>query len=383
VDLETGQPLYYDFHAEHLPIYSLLESLIFPADLGIEENELKVVDSGQVADHKVMIVDWTGQDGGANYQLWIDAYTGMVLRLLQFAEYSESVTYEVVMTSIEINKGFQDNTFSRQNLTLNFVQDDTYEETPLSKRLSPSSSTTGSILERTPLPKADPPLGFDPSRSVLKFNWAQPQSEALLQPFLIRNRPADASGEKMPVDVFADNYYLGQVEMNPWSIACDRSPDGRILAFVTRIGEESNSVPKLGWVDLFDVSRVHFPTLDMQPGWEIAFAPDSQHLAFIGCVEQDCGIYILDTAATEIMHVYIEAGRKVTWSQDGNFLAWLGTQPSSGETGVFIADVNNGEVVYYDEYKLEGGETPGRVRKEELSINFSDQAFGLEACSLP
>ena len=369
--------------SRYLPIYSILESLIFPTQLGVKENELKVVDSGQLTGQEVIIVDWIGQDGATHYRLWIDAYTGIVLRLHQFAEYSETVAIEVVITSIEINKDFQANTLNRQNLSLRFVQDNLHEETPLSKRLSPLSPTVEPIRERTPIPKVDPPPGFDLRQSVLKFYWTQPPTAARLQPFLMRNRPADNSGEKMPVDVFADDYYLGQVDLNPWSIACDRSPDGRLLAFITRIGEEGNSVPILGWVDLFDLSTVHLPTIEMQPGWEIVFAPNSQHLAFQGCVEQECGIYIMDTDATKIERVFLEMGRNITWSQDGNFLAWLGTPFLSDETGVYLGNVKNGEVVYYDEYILEDGEPPERSLIKKLGINFTGQTFGLEACPLP
>lgn len=305
------------------------------------------------------------------------------MRLHQFAYDLDKVTYEILMTSIGVNKDFQNNTLNRQNLSLDFIQDDILEDIPLAKRAYPFSPTEEPQGQRTPYPKFYPSESFDPSRSELKFNWSQPPSAASLQPFLVRNRPADDSGEIVPVDVFADAYYLGQVGLNPWSITCDRSPDGRILAFVTNIGEEGSSRPTLGWIDLFNVSDIRFPTLDILPGWEIAFSPDSQNIAFQGCIEQECGIYILNVNTFEIEKISLGKGKYITWSRDGDYLAWIEAGSTPTESGVNLVNIKKDETLYFNDYSLEQDEFFNHEDFDQFGIEFEEQEFGLVTCSLP
>lgn len=380
VDLETGHPMYYDYHGDELSVYSSLESLIFPRELEVGEKALRVSGSGRVAGRETIIVDWIGPNEDIIIRTWIDVYTGILLRLQQFAEDAETVTYEVLITSIVVDKEFEDNTLNRQNLKLEFIQEDALEEAPSAKRSNPLPQREDSIGQRTPHPKLYPADSYDPSEGELKFNWSKVSSATRLQPFLVRNRPADDTGETQPIDVYADGYHIGQVLLNPWSVTCDRSPDGRLLAFVTRLGEEGKSIPTLGWIDLLDFSEVRFPSLDLQPGWRIAFSPDSQKIAFQGCNDQDCGIYTLNVNTLELQQVSSEAGENLTWSQDGDHLAWIETESTSAKVNLHLVNTKTDEMVYY-EYSLDQGETFENMRVDELGVEFTEQDFGLAACS--
>lgn len=384
VNLDTGQPMYYDFHGGELPIYSTLESLIFPTELNVGENELQVRGTGQIADQEVIIADWVEKTGRIKYRLWLDVYTGMVLRILQYGQDPGIVTFEVLITSIEVNNGVRDNALNRQNLSLNFIADEYMEDVHHAKKPNPISPIVEPLPQRTPHPKVNPPLNFDPKESVLKFNWDRPPVGARLQPFLIQNRPADDSGEVIPVDIFADGYYLGYVELNPWSVACDRSPDGRRLTFITNIGEEnSKRTPVLGWFDLFDIENIHYSPKEIKPGWGIKFSPDGQKIAFEGCVEQDCGVFLLNIDTLGIEQIFTGIVDRLSWSQNGEYLAWIGVEAGTFETDIYIENLDTGELIIDNEYLPEQEKIPDHPLLNEYGIKFDEQRFGLEACSLP
>lgn len=384
VNLDTGQPMYYDYHGGELPIYSTLESLIFPTELNVGENDLQVSGTGQIADQEVIIADWVEKTGRIKYRLWVDVHTGMVLRILQYGQDPGTVTLEVLITSIEVNKGVRDNALNRQNLSLNFIADDYMEDMQHAKKPNPISSVVEPLSQRTPHPKVNPPNNFDPKESVLKFNWDRPPVGTRLQPFLIQNRPADDSGEVIPVDIFADGYYLGHVELNPWSVACDRSPDGRRIAFITNIGgEDGKRTPVLGWFDLFNIENIHYSLKEIRPGWEIKFSPDSQKIAYEGCSEQDCGVFLLNTNTLEIDQIFTGIVDRLSWDLNGEYLAWIGLEAGTFETDVYILNLDNGELIIHNDYLLEQDEIHDHPLLNEYGIKFEEQRFGLEACSLP
>jgi len=315
--------------------------------------------------------------------LWMDIYTGMVLRFLQYAQDPDTVTLDVLITSLEVNNEFRDKALNRQNLSLNFIENDNMEGVQYAKKRNSISPIVEPSSQRTPYPKVNPPKNFDPRVSVLKFNWSQPPVGARLQPFLVQDRPADDSGEVIPVDIFADGYYLGHVDMNPWSVTCDRSPGGRRLTFVTNVEEAGRSMPLLGWFDLVDVKNIHFPPIEIEPGWEIRFSPNSQRISFEGCVEQDCGVFLLNIDTLEIEQIFSGTVDSIAWSQDGEFLAWIGAGTGSFDMDVYIENLDTGELIIDNEYLLEQGEIADHTLLKEYGIEFEEQRFGLEACSLP
>ena len=139
----------------------------------------------------------------------------------------------------------------------------------------------------------------------------------------------------------------------------------------------------MSWVNLEGFSTVHEILFETLPIPDIAFASKSKSLAFQGCVEHKCGVFILVIDTHEIKRVYLEEGVNITWSPDSNYLAWQGTRPAFDEPGMFMADIKSGEITYYEIGNLEINEFSATPMVVEWTFELLDPIFGLGACSMP
>jgi hypothetical protein len=378
VELSTGRPRLYDYHDDHLPVYSALESFIFPAQIAKEAHRLKVTGEDQVAGREALILDWFSTNEYRIGRLWVDTETGIVLRWRQFQNGSNVVTLEVEMVSLILDADFPRGTFDRKSLTTNFAGAEL--DDPGVRRLA----LTRTLVEPPPghrtLDKVPPPDGFDPSQSRLAFQWNQTPRSGYIQPYLADNRSPDDYGEEIPVDVFADGYYLGEIRLNPWSAICDRSADGINIAYISKSGERNEGVSSLKWINLFDLSSVSMPTADIQIGWDIAFAPDNNRLAYQGCVGHQCGIHVLDLLTGESERVFLQPGGYLTWNPEGDQLAWIGYLSSRRTPGVFVRDMRSGAVSYHGDVDDQTGELPEESLFTAWGGIYPDRTYGMEGC---
>jgi DNA-directed RNA polymerase specialized sigma24 family protein len=381
VDLSTGRPRLYDYHNERLPVYSSLESFIFPAQIAKEAYKLEVTGRDKVAGRDTLILDWYSEDEVRMSQLWVDTQSGVVLRWRQYQNGSDILTLDIELTSIIFDAEFPRDTFDRSKLSIDFAGEDL--DDPKARRATLTRSLVDTPPGHRPLDKVLPPEDFDLSQSRLVFQWNRPPRSGYIQPFLDDNRSPDDYGQEIPVDVFADGYYLGQVHLNPWSVVCDRSADGQSIAFISKSGERNEGVASLRWLNLMDLSTISEPLAEVQPGWDVAFAPDNSRLAYQGCIGEQCGVYVLDTQTGESERVSLQPGGYLTWNPDGDQLAWIGYLPSHKSPGVFVRDMDSGEVSYYGEVNVQTGDLPKGSPFTSWGEIIPDRVYGMDGCIRP
>ena len=74
---------------------------------------------------------------------------------------------------------------------------------------------------------------------------------------------------------------------------------------------------------------------------------------------------------------------RLSWSQNGEYLAWIGVEAGTFETDIYIENLDTGELIIDNEYLPEQEKIPDHPLLNEYGIKFDEQRFGLEACSLP
>jgi hypothetical protein len=206
-----------------------------------------------------------------------------------------------------------------------FVRD--YKAEPIPEGESAQGYSWSPPADRRPRARLSPPPGFDPAVEPLALQWPWNLLE----------------GSELQVDVFAGEYFMGSLDLGPVPDvqdphghsslpfdACIRSPDGRLAAFsVSRL---SSFEPRIYWFNLEDPGSYREAITAMDAISEFAFDPSSRYLAFYGCSTGVCGIQVLDTYSETIrmIHKPARAGaNSLTWSPDGKFLAFMGSNPTS------------------------------------------------------
>jgi len=181
-------------------------------------------------------------------------------------------------------------------------------------------------------------------------------------------------GREISVDVFAAEYYLGEVRLNPWSVSCARSPDGQIIAYLSQIADQ---VVRLGWSRLDNLADQKVYRGSVQPRSELTFAPDSRRLAFNGCEGRQCGVYIFDLDTGRAERIFSRLGTNLTWSPDGTEMAWISTTTGSSVPGIVVFSINAGEVTYFKAGNIEQVFLASPVSRWGLEMS---QEQGLEGC---
>jgi dipeptidyl aminopeptidase/acylaminoacyl peptidase len=194
-------------------------------------------------------------------------------------------------------------------------------------------------------------------------------------------------GGKTTADIFADGYFLGNVEfVEPEQLRCTRSPDGYRIAFSSRSHEIENGNPQIGWIDLRQLPEVHYLIPQILP-YDFDFSPDSQQLAVYGCPRQEgrsCGIYIVDlqTGAERLLKT-VEQGAELIWSPDGESIAIQGSFLRSGKWRVLIFNAQSGSVIYDGPFDWEGFWVSPDSPIHDWGVQYPPARGGLELCALP
>jgi len=375
---ETGDPVLYDFHSTQLPVYSSFSDYIFPESLeeGWVDFGFKTVGSGESAGRRSLILESSFAED--TVRIWVDVFTGIVLRMMRFDRDSASMLNEIVVRDIYLDVEFPDNIFDRNHLPLRFGS--SYHGRPFPIDETFPYDTVAQYLGHIPKLGLAPPVNYDLSVSQISFQWDQQPPTGALQNYTQWVRYPDHFGQDIPVDLFADQYHLGTLTFNPWSAACARSADGSTIALHSVTGEDEEAVTTLRWFDLRDLSNINELESKSEPiNLALALSPDGGKLAFYACMENgagiNCGVFILDTAngAYEKL-TSLQWVERFFWSSQGNSLVVV----TSTMTQVF--DVSNGQVTYSMDSGLQDNQPLEASPLNELGLELSSASQGLEAC---
>ena len=333
---------------------------------------LRVVGSGTIAGRQTWKIEKTNNQNELENLIWADAQTGFILRNQEIGgSNQDTVLQEVVVTAISYDIDFPLNDLFNPDLPWRggFAKD--YNGAPeLSSRVQPDWETP---MGHEPLPYV-PALGqFDPSHSALTFQYPQVFS---------------STASLADISLFAGGFYLGKVEFgNPWTMICDRSPDGSKIAYVSQPFKSDTQNASLYWFSLLQPKEgVKRPLGDVYVT-QLAFAPDSRRIAAFGYNSQFYKgmIYIIDTQSGEIRPIYHQGDVKsLVWSPDGQSLAFIGREvPSQYQDEVMVIRVDSGEVTFRSTIDMGSNQGSSEWPPSQWGVTFPLEMGGLEKCSLP
>ena len=201
---------------------NLTGDMVFPNRSQIfgRPGQVRVVGEDLVAGRPTIVVDWRTEGDSVwpnRYRMWVDVQTGMILRFQFYSGLDgDSLLGEVIFARLALDVDFpQADLFTPWRLQDQvFVSD--YRGELADASVIPRQTLTASEAQRDQ-DRQPPPAGLDLSASRLSFQY-----ELTLKP---STKPSN-------VAVFADQYYLGEVQLaDPWSVYCFRSPDGSKVAY--------------------------------------------------------------------------------------------------------------------------------------------------------
>lgn len=214
------------------------------------------------------------------------------------------------------------------------------------------------------------PAGYDFSHSPLTFQYAGSYS---------------SFSPEAQYQVFAGQYFIGQVYLgNPWSMICDRSPDGMWIAYVSQPNQSHDLSSMLHWFDLSDPALRFFTLHNMTGITELAFSPDNRKLAFFSRPNPSV-LGELSTLALPFQNVrpIFTTGdvKSLVWSPDGKYMAFIDrANPSSYQENVLVISVSTGQVVY--SLPLDVLNRPVKDwPMVEWGVDFPVEMGGMDACA--
>jgi len=324
-----------------IPDTGLLNELIFPGRGAWirQAGRFEVVEEVEHAGRQTLVVDQFDEAGLRQRRLWIDHERGVLLGQELFSPVDGSTLVQSLhFAQVVFDKSFPTEVFDparswREEFTANFLGGS------IRGRSDPGSVVFEPAAGHEPLVRQTPPPGFDPSGSRLTFQY-----------------PGSASVETTPaanpprVEVFADGYYLGNVSFaRPWGMICDRSPDGRTVAF----GERSHWLEfsatqtrlRLRWFSLDNLDRIRDLPFNLEPV-DFAFSPDSRRLAVFGYGNNGSRIEIVDleTGDSESL-LELAYAFSLVWSPEGEYLALIGMREYPNMSAM-IVHVQGKRVIY-------------------------------------
>lgn len=191
------------------------------------------------------------------------------------------------------------------------------------------------------------PEGFDPSRTSLCLN----------------SMPGDSLD--MPTfwygDFYAGDVLLGRLDLG-WLAGgmAELSPDGRAVAFVHIQKTPEQTLSRLRWAELTDLSAVQQPlpqlNLVSSPSW----SPQGRRLAFAACDAESCAVYRYDALSQDLLVLAPgQSGNGATlWSPDGRWIAFVTTSQQW-----VVADAETGQQLAQGDYA------------DRQTITFADWSF--------
>lgn len=316
-------------------IPEVFSALLVRGDLGAADN-LKIRGRAEWAGVEALIVDQYDSAGKVIGTIWIDDRTGVILRRITFTPGSERIQSVVQIRRLEYNLPIPPDLATTQipwrggyAQQASGLPEDPREarqaiktevaviQRPLPSVLDlPSESALGLLPGSTPDPshtRPQPPDDFEPAQARLSFRLPKTGS---------------AAGQFSTADLFADGYFLAEIPFaDPFTMICDRSPDGLWFAFGgAGRSSDNNSGNALRWLYLEDPTT----TIRTQPARgaisDLAFSPDASRLAYFETFFRrlDGFLKILDLKTGSVARVInLAAARSLIWSPDGTQLAMI------------------------------------------------------------
>jgi DNA-directed RNA polymerase specialized sigma24 family protein/LysM repeat protein len=320
------------------PLANEMMASIFETRLSSSEDRVSLAGFEEIAGRRSLKIEVSDPEEQINSILWVDEITSHILQ----KQIYDIQKPGLLLKEIRLNQIFYDINLPQElfipELPWRGSYAHSYDGSPIP--LAVSRAAVDRSIWRTPLPLTWPPPGFDPSHMPLTFQYSTNWDEASLELTVLQR-----------ARVFANQTYLGSVIFgDPWDMLCQRSPDGRNIAFISR--PESQNQSKLHWFSPASFTETNFHSDDPTPR-QFAFAPDSHRLAVFGMVDelnQMGWLYVLDTRdnSTQMLAMLANANSLV-WSPDGRYLAAIvRLQANAYEEYVQVIDTQTLSLVYRD-----------------------------------
>ena len=355
-----------------------LQQLFFPerGPWFTEGGTLEARSSATISGRRCLVVDWIDPQVEKLSRLWLDAGSGLILKRQDYAPGSDSqLTFEAVISDIRYENQAPPiqitDWMSLENLSLRTVNE---RQTPGKGQVTPTPTLAAKIIERELLPKEALPPDLAPDQATLTFQYPQGEELAAIQ----------TGTAEVPTELFADGYFLGEVRFAvPWGLHCERSADGNRLAFNTASDGTTRADRALRWFSLEDPGVIYQPFPNFQVS-DFAFAPNSRYLAAAAqsADRTQNGIYLLDVATGEFERlVELYAAESLVWSQDGEYLAFLG-QAAPGETPApSVVHANTGILTHQIELERLYTAVYEEWPVFAWEVDFPKQPGGMQACA--
>lgn len=378
--------------------YSALNILVdpFQSEWFQHTGTLEVKGFEQVIGRRAVEAEWLNFQSNSKdapprrMRLWIDEQTGIILRLQQYGgSQLQTLISELRVNSLSIDMGlarpenFDPYVVGRMDFlsAINGI--------PLP---TPQAGDDKPAAGHERLRRVNAPPGFDPSTSLLTFQYPADYKPS---------QGSAQNGQKLPVELFGDGYYLGSTALaDPWKTACDRSPDGRRVAFLDPVPYSMQNgqqgVDRLHWFELSNPEDIQTLPVESQV-YALAFSPDNRRIAVVGYQPDatDSVIHLIDLERNLIyeLDLFLTYAESLVWSPDGRFLTMVAAEKPSpngwSSWKVLVVHVETGAVTYRETVDDPHAQTlpddwpaadwPGR----DWGIEFPDFRYGLSGCVTP
>lgn len=306
---------------------------------------------------------------------WLDDSHAMILRKQWFSTQETNIlAQEVAITAVEFDVDFPQDLFDvRLPWRGGFAQD--YRGGPESQ----DGFELPAFIEQG-LRKIEPIEPEVASRKELDFASGQ-----LVFAFQDRFHANNLSGT---ADLYLDRRYLGSTRFgNPWTTICQRSPDGRRLAYVSQPNRDNSPDSQLRWLDL-DRENDNVSTLQGMVVTSFAWAPDNRHLAIFGYDPRERlytgRLIVLDSLTGKIQFItQAYAINSLVWRPDGERLAAV-VRPAvdSSEDLIFVLSIEDGRILYRIPLSVESIHE-NAWWMENWGVEFPVTMDNFESCAAP
>jgi DNA-directed RNA polymerase specialized sigma24 family protein len=312
-------------------------------------------------------IDVFDQEDRLYNRLWYDESHGFILRRIFFSlDDPERPMYEVKVDSLAFDISFPQDLFDS-----NLPWRGSYAGDP-----SGIPDKLGVASERHlngPLKAIQPaPAEFDIGSSTLTFQYPESFSSTSLS---------------SNVQILADNYWIGETNFgNPWTMICDRSLDGKVIAYVSRPVQQHDVSSRLKILRLPPDNGMALELKERFGVSEFAIAPNNRQVLYFSRPNtQEKGYLGLVNIPTLEDQILLSLGdvNSLVWHPDGNQFAMIARfEPDSYAENVAVYNLDKRELTYNASIDFQSGNSLDWPMGE-WGIEFPVEMGGMDDCALP